>query len=113
MKKQKRNIGGWLLLLLFWGYWTSTTLFPHTHMIGGHVLVHSHIFFGTSGSDHQHTAQQFQLIAQLSMLVATALTFFLFLQELLGKSFVFLEQKTSARCDRAVRIFRLRAPPVC
>lgn len=107
----KRNIAAWLLLLLFVGFWCSTTLFPHTHTIDGRVLIHSHIFFGTSGSEHQHSAQQFQLIAQLSLLVATAVTFFSFLQKLFGKSFIFWVQKTSERCDRAVRTFSLRAPP--
>ena len=113
MRMQKRNIDSLLLLVLFMGFWCSTTLFPHTHMVNGRILVHSHIFFGTSGSEHQHTAQQFQLIAQLSLLVATAMTFFSFLQKLFGKLFVFWVQKTSARRDRIVRIFSLRAPPVC
>lgn len=109
---QKRNIGGWMLLFLFMGFWCNTTLFPHTHTIDGRILLHSHIFFGTSGHEHQHTVQQFQLIAQLSLLVATAVTFFSFLLKLFGKPFVFWVQKTSARRNRSVRIFSLRAPPV-
>ena len=112
MRKYKRNIGAVLLLVLFAWYWSSVTLFPHAHNIDGHIYVHSHPFSGTSNNPgHSHT--QFQLIAHLSLLVMMVATLVAFALRLLGVSFIFKTQKPAVRQDAPIRIYGLRAPPVC
>lgn len=63
-----------LLLILFAGYWSCVTLFPHAHRVDGFVIVHSHPFSGAANgtAPQNHTPQQFQLIAHLSLLVMVA-----------------------------------------
>lgn len=114
VRKYKRNIGAVLLLVLFAWYWSSVTLFPHAHNIDGHIYVHSHPFSGTSNNPgHSHTPQQFQLIAHLSLLVMMVATLVAFALRLLGVSFIFKTQKPAVRQDAPIRIYGLRAPPVC
>lgn len=43
-----RKIGALLLLLLFTEYLGSTSLFVHSHHVGGHLVVHSHPYSGSS-----------------------------------------------------------------
>ena len=113
MRNTGRNITASLLLLLFVGYWSSVTLFPHVHRIDGHVFVHSHPFSGSSGNPgHNHTPQQFQLIAHLSLLIATAATFVALVFGQAGAAFVFGVRKPVARCGMPVRVYGLRAPPL-
>ena len=110
MRNTGRNITASLLLLLFVGYWSSVTLFPHVHRIDGHVFVHSHPFSGSSGNPgHNHTPQQFQLIAHLSLLIATAATFVALvfgqagkIAEILGEDYAAVERMTT---ENAYRIF--------
>lgn len=114
MRKYNRNIGAALLLVLFAWYWSSVTLFPHTHNVDGYTYVHSHPFSGSSNNPgHSHTPQQFQLIAHLSLLVMTAAMLVAFVLRLLGVSFIFKPQHPSARQDAPIRIYGLRAPPAC
>lgn len=75
MRKRLKNIGALLLLVLFAGYWSCVTLFPHVHRIDGLLYVHSHPYSGPAGNPtHSHSAQQFQLIAHLSLLVMALAT---------------------------------------
>ena len=86
----------------------------HAHNIDGHIYVHSHPFSGTSNNPgHSHTPQQFQLIAHLSLLVMMVATLVAFALRLLGVSFIFKTQKPAVRQDAPIRIYGLRAPPVC
>ena len=113
MRNTGRNITASLLLLLLVGYWSSVTLFPHVHRIDGHVFVHSHPFSGSSGNPgHNHTPQQFQLIAHLSLLIATAATFVALVFGQAGAAFVFGVRKPVARRGMPVRVYGLRAPPL-
>lgn len=75
-----------LLLILFAGYWGSVTLFPHAHRVDGFVIVHSHPFSGAANGSAplNHTPQQFQLIAHLSLLVMVAAVALSFAARLLG-----------------------------
>ena len=59
MRKRLKNIGALLLLVLFAGYWSCVTLFPHVHRIDGLLYVHSHPYSGPAGNPtHSHSAQQ-------------------------------------------------------
>ena len=74
MRNRAKRIYAALLLILFAGYWGSVTLFPHAHHVDGFVIVHSHPFSGAANGSAplNHTPQQFQLIAHLSLLVMVA-----------------------------------------
>ena len=50
------------LFALFAAYQINTTLFIHSHMIGGVKIVHSHPF----NTPHSHTTAELTLISQLS-----------------------------------------------
>ncbi|WP_299099365.1 hypothetical protein [uncultured Alistipes sp.] len=104
-----------LLLILFAGYWCSITLFPHAHLVDGFVIVHSHPFSGAAnGSAPQnHTPQQFQLIAHLSLLVMVAAVALSFAARLLGVCYVFCRERPVGCFRPMIRTFSLRAPPVC
>lgn len=52
------------MVLLFMGYNASSTLFVHTHDIGGREVSHSHPYIPSS--HHSHSAFGFQLINIIS-----------------------------------------------
>jgi hypothetical protein len=94
--------------------WCCVTLFPHVHRIDGCVYVHSHPYSGTSGNPaHSHTAQQFQLIAHLSLLVLAVGALVAFVRALIGRIFRFRLRRPAVRQGAPMRSFALRAPPVC
>ena len=113
MRNRAKRIYAALLLILFAGYWGSVTLFPHAHHVDGFVIVHSHPFSGAANGSAplNHTPQQFQLIAHLSLLVAAvALSF---AARLLGVRYVFRMMRPVGCLRPAIRTCSLRAPPVC
>lgn len=64
-----------LLLVLFLGYYSGITLFPHTHIINGIAIVHSHPFNsgrGNNPSNLLHSGKELQLIHHLSEFFSTA-----------------------------------------
>ena len=114
MRKYGRNIKALLLLVLFVVYWSNITLFYHVHTVDDQVYVHSHFFSGSaSHPTHTHTAQQFQLIAQLSLLLATAAVAVVFASLLPKRSFVYSVPGQEVFRVLSIRIPGLRAPPVC
>lgn len=92
MRNRAKRIYAALLLILFAGYWGSVTLFPHAHHVDGFVIVHSHPFSGAANGSAplNHTPQQFQLIAHLSLLVMVAAVALSFAARLLGVRYVWL-----------------------
>lgn len=115
MRNRAKRIYAALLLILFAGYWGSVTLFPHAHRVDGFVIVHSHPFSGAAnGSAPQnHTPQQFQLIAHLSLLVMVAAVALSFAARLLGVRYVFRMMRPVGCLRPAIRTCSLRASPVC
>lgn len=74
----KSRVTGWFLLLLFASFFVGVNFFPHTHVIDNHFVTHSHPFSSTE--NHQHSANGFELIKQLSGLVYACVAFaFIFL----------------------------------
>lgn len=104
-----------LLLILFAGYWSCVTLFPHAHRVDGFVIVHSHPFSGAANgtAPQNHTPQQFQLIAHLSLLVMVAAVALSFVARLLGVRYVFRMMRPVGCLRPAIRTCLLWAPPVC
>lgn len=79
LKRIYKKITGYFLLILFLGYFGSVTFFPHTHIVDGVTIVHSHPFKSHSGNDpinHNHTKNGFVLIHFISHLILTALLIF-------------------------------------
>lgn len=69
MRRLLRNISAFFLFVLFIGFWSSTHLFYHTHIVDGQIIVHSHPF-GNSSSGH--TSQELKLISILSVFLTTS-----------------------------------------
>lgn len=71
MNKRKahiRELMAMAMLLLFVAYYGNATLFYHTHIINGVVIVHSHMHNNHhhDSSDGGHSASQITLISALS-----------------------------------------------
>lgn len=112
MRKRLKNIGALLLLVLFAGYWSCVTLFPHVHRIDGLLYVHSHPYSGPAGNPtHSHSAQQFQLIAHLSLLVMALATLATLVRRPEGRTFLFGPLRPARRSFAPMRSCPLRAPP--
>ncbi|AVM52477.1 hypothetical protein JN06_01463 [Bacteroides zoogleoformans] len=60
----------WFLPLLFIVYWGGITLFTHSHVVNGVIIVHSHPFRG----EHEHTEMQLETIFYLASFVSPSLT---------------------------------------
>lgn len=74
------KISGYFLVILFCGYFGSITLFPHSHIVNGVTIVHSHPFKSDQGNapvNHSHTTNGFQLIQLISGFIATTTIFFI------------------------------------
>lgn len=61
---QKYRLAGMALLLVFASYWCGITLFTHSHVVNGVIVVHSHPF----KAGHTHTDTQLETIFYLSLL---------------------------------------------
>jgi hypothetical protein len=70
-----RRLSGFFLVILFCGYFGSVTFFPHTHIVDGISVVHSHPYKSLPGSnpvDHHHSKNGFLLIQFISNFITTA-----------------------------------------
>lgn len=56
---QKYRLAGMALLLVFASYWCGITLFTHSHVVNGVIVVHSHPF----KAGHTHTDTQLETIS--------------------------------------------------
>lgn len=61
--RKKTRCIGFLLALLYVGFFVSGHFFVHSHQAIGHVVVHSHPF---ASHHHSHSQNQFETIDQLS-----------------------------------------------
>ncbi len=106
-----RRIMKFFLPLLFLMYWGGITLFNHSHVVNGVIIVHSHPF----QANHQHTPDQAETIFFLGHYTASSLP------SLLTAVSCFLVLLNVLALPRVVRLclsrqengLRLRAPPVC
>jgi hypothetical protein len=70
-----RKLLGYFLLIFFCGYLGSITFFPHTHIIDGITVVHSHPYKSNPESNqvnHDHSKNGFLLIQFVTNFIATA-----------------------------------------
>jgi hypothetical protein len=74
LKKIYRKLLGYSLIILFCGYLGSITFFPHTHIIDGVTVVHSHPYKSNPVSNqvnHDHLKNGFLLIQFVTNFIAT------------------------------------------
>lgn len=64
---KKHRITGAVLLVLFALYWCGITLFTHSHVVNGVIVVHSHPY----NVEHSHTPAQLETVFFLSLLQAS------------------------------------------
>ena len=105
-----RNILKWFLPLLFIAYLGGITLFTHSHVVNGVIIVHSHPFKG----EHSHTEAQVETICFLSSFVASSLPAILFVASALLVLLRVLSVPAveHIKCVRVRCGISLRAPPV-
>lgn len=71
----RKKILGFSLLILFCGYFGSITFFPHTHIVDGNTIVHSHPYKSQPANNpvnHDHSKNGLRLIQFITNLIATA-----------------------------------------
>lgn len=116
MKHWRSSILKYLLLLLFAGYWGSITLFPHTHIVDGVSIVHSHAhnpFGKEDSSTHTHTKTAFILITQISQIATIVFFLVLFSVSAQTLQLTLLPERKKALFYSASLFFNgLRGPPV-
>ncbi len=74
LKATYKRVSGFFLLIIFCGYFGSITLFPHTHIVDGIQIVHSHPYKSHSDEtpvNHDHSTQDYLLIRFISNLCVT------------------------------------------
>ena len=70
----RKKLLGFSLLILFCGYFGSITFFPHTHIVDGVTIAHSHPYKSQPGDDpinHNHSKNRFLLIQFISHFIAS------------------------------------------
>jgi hypothetical protein len=66
----------YLIIIFFSGYYSSISFFPHSHIIDGIKVTHSHIYNPFNQEeipDHQHTQNEILVIDMLSHFVTTTI----------------------------------------
>ena len=104
-----RNILKWFLPLLFIAYLGGITLFTHSHVVNGVIIVHSHPFKG----EHEHTETQVETIFFLSSFVTSSLPAVLFVAPayLILLCVLTVPGVERIKCVKARCGISLRAPP--
>jgi hypothetical protein len=108
----KKLILAVFLLALFTSYTAGITLFTHIHVVDGRAITHSHPYKGTPNNPgHGHSTAQFQLIAHLSLLIMTGVSFLVISHIILGQRIArsFSVQSLPRRLQPLC--YNLRAPP--
>lgn len=101
------------LLLIFLLYIGNIYLFPHKHEINGVKVYHSHFYSGsTDAPSHNHSAQQFNIIHQLSSFNSEEFCFNSTLVAYIPSVEIFYQTAVSALCSSDTPYCSLRAPPV-
>lgn len=72
MLQRCRKLLGFILLTGFLGQFLGTSIFPHTHVMKGLVIVHSHFYNIFEKGHHQHSKGETIHIDHISHAVFTA-----------------------------------------
>ena len=74
MFRKCRNFVGILLLSVFLGQFLGSSLFPHTHIMRGVVVAHSHPYNFLEKHKHQHSEEEMVILHCISHAIFTAPT---------------------------------------
>lgn len=101
----------YFLPLLFLTYWGGVTLFTHSHVVNGVIIVHSHPF----KAGHQHTGRQVETIFFLDHYMASSVPVLLVAVPCFCTLLGMLVVSRTTRLDlpKFEDGIRLRAPPAC
>ena len=117
LKRWNKKLLRYFFLLLFLGYYGSITLFTHSHVVQGSVIVHSHLYNPFSKEKHsnqQHSTNELILInlcSQFFVTVAFA-ALVLGLVKVVLKQYTFRRNETHFFSPICLRLNGLRAPPL-
>lgn len=111
MKRRRAvRIVNYLMLVLYLGYYTSTTIFIHSHLFHNHIIVHSHPY---TNHQHGHSESELLLLDQLQDRTSTEAVYFSMpsnVQLPCSTIVALAPSKLVFACDVAAPL--LRAPPV-
>ncbi len=115
LKRLSINISKYFFLLLFLGFFGSTTFFNHSHIVNGITIVHSHPYKSAKNgvAEHSHSGSGFLLVHFLSNIIATvsfaliSFAILLILKEKLSTIF-----NNSSLCKPLYNSNLLRGPPM-
>ena len=114
--KWRSKTVGFLLLIIFLGYYGSITFFSHAHVVDGVTIVHSHPYKSTNGNsrpDNQHSNKELQVIQLLSDFFTTGVIIFFsaLILGLLSYRIPILETEPDQLRSSGNCSYLLRAPP--
>ena len=112
--KSNNRLKGYFFLILFLGFFTSTTFFNHAHFVDGNTIVHSHPYKKDINGNpiHQHSAKGYLLIHIIKNYVSLAVAniiIALVLLKLVPK--IFSGCTSSFACQLSKCPISLRGPP--
>ncbi len=112
MGNKKRIVISFFLLSIFLLHSGNITLFPHTHVVDGQTITHSHFYVGSCDNPgHNHAATDYPLIETLSMLVAALFLAIPFIRTPQRRQIVFTPYRHFYAPTRTVACRTLRGPP--
>ena len=110
MRLRARKVLGLIFLLLFVSYYSSITLFWHSHKLGYTIIFHSHPF---SNQQHNHTAAQYDLIKILTVTAGfIAFSGLFVIGSLVGKRYLLVAKPISNALQYNPDAYYRRGPPV-
>jgi hypothetical protein len=111
MKRRRAiRIVNYLMLVMYLGYFTGTTIFIHSHLFQNRIIVHSHPY---TNSQHGHSESELLVLDQLQDRTSTEAVYFSVpsnVQSLCSTIIAIAPSKLVYAYDVAVSL--LRAPPV-
>jgi hypothetical protein len=110
MHQRGRTIAGLIFILLFLSYYSSITLFWHSHQLGNITIVHSHPF--SHNSTHSHSTAQYDLIKILSETAGfVSFASFLLAKAFMAKKCSFRTKQTTKALQFYSVVWFRRGPP--
>ncbi|MBP5663324.1 MAG: hypothetical protein J6X16_03535 [Bacteroidales bacterium] len=110
VRRRAVRMVNYLMLVLYLGYFTGTTIFIHSHFFQNHIVVHSHPY---TNSQHGHSESELLVLDQLQDRTSTEAVYFSMptnVQCLCCTLVAIAPSKLVFACDVAASL--LRAPPV-
>lgn len=116
MKRWRKHLLKYSLIILFLGYYGSITLFSHTHYENGKAITHSHPYKPSNddkSQSHQHAQHEFVLISLLTHFFTTALFIVLSITAAKITTHILVRKREEAfLCNSLYLPCGMRGPPI-